>query len=250
MKKLGLAFMFIFILGFRAFAAPVAPPTPTPTAAPTPAPTSSTPQAPSPSTTLEQSFLEKYPHLKQNLYKEPSSNIYLGFSAGLVGVLSNRMLFTANVFQIHYLTHFWDNEILSISYGVTTGNPTYIQSSHFIFRTIPKYRINRMLSLGPLLGYEFVSFPQITGVLEYKGLATEPEPFSSSGVIYGVGVSENIDTDKSYKIKINQLIYQQTYSTDSAGYGWSYLYDLKALRNDTGPIKAGTVFLLEVGMLF
>lgn len=208
------------------------------------------PAAAATSASSEQSFLEKYPHLKQNLAPEPNANLYLGLSVGALGVLNNRMLFSANFFQLHYMTEYWDSEILSISYGATTGSPSYVQSNHFIFRSIPKYRINKLLSVGPLFGYEFVSFPEVSAVISNDGFQSKPEPFSSAGLIYGLGFSENFSTDKGYQIKVNQVVYQQNYSTQDAGHGWRYLFDLRSLRTDPTPIKAGMLFLLEVGVLF
>ena len=199
---------------------------------------------------VEQSFLDKYPHLKQNLYQEPNSNLYLGFSVGLLGVLKDRMFFAANFFQVHYITSFWDYEVLSVSYGTTTANPSFVQSNHFIFRTIPKYRITDHISVGPLLGWEFVSFPQVKAVLYDGTYQTKSEPFSSSGLIAGIAASQNMTTDAGTKIKVNELIYKETYSTKDAGRGWSYLYDNQDLRSDTTPIDAGIMFLVEVGMMF
>lgn len=206
--------------------------------------------AATPVVSTSQSFLEKYPHLKQNLGAEPNSNLYLGLAMGPLGVLNNRMMFSANFFQLHYITEGWDNELLSISFGATTGSPNYVQSNHFIFRTMPKYRINKLLSMGPILGYEYVSFPAVSAVLFDDGYQTKPEPFSSSGMIYGVGVSENFETEGGLKIKVNQVVYKQSYSTEHAGHGWNYLFDLKSLRTDPTPIKAGMLFLLEIGVLF
>jgi len=224
-------------------------PTPTPAPSPSPSP-SPAPAAPGTGPADDQSFLDKYPLLKKNIYTEPSSNLYLGFSMGVLGVVRDRMFFTANFFQIHYMTSYWDNELLSISYGTTTANPSYVQSNHFVFRTMPMYRISRFLSVGVLGGYEYVSFPQISAVL-YDGIyETKTEPFSSSGVIYGFGASQNFESESAYKIKINEVVYKETYSTQDAGKGWSYLYDSQALRADTTPIKAGVVMMIEVGMIF
>lgn len=199
---------------------------------------------------LEQTFLEKYPHLKNNLFAEPNSNLYLGFSIGLLGVLKDRMFFSANFFQVHYVSSFWDYEVFSASYGTTTANPSYVQSNHFIFRTIPKFRINDWLSLGPLLGYEFVSFPQIKAVLYDGTYQTKSEPFSSAGMIFGVGASQNFTTEAGTKLRLNEVVYKETYSTKDAGRGWAYLFDDRDLRDDSTPIDAGVMFMVELGMMF
>jgi len=198
----------------------------------------------------EQTFLDKYSHLKENLYQEPESGFYLGLSAGVLGVVSNNMFFSLNFFQLHYMSDRWDNELFSATFGMTTSSAAYLQSNHFLFRTIPKYRWNSFLSLGPLLGYEYVSFPNISVTIYKNGLTTQPEPFSSSGPIYGFAVSQNFKMDSGTKIKVTELLFQENYSTTSAGSGWSYLYANQALRADTSTIQSGTVFAIEVGFYY
>jgi hypothetical protein len=51
-------------------------------------------------------------------------------------------------------------------------------------------------------------------------------------------------------LKLNQVLYQETYSTTSTFDGWNFLYQDSGLENDTSPIKAGTVFALEFELLF
>lgn len=199
---------------------------------------------------LEQTFLEKYPHLKENLFVEPNSNLYLGFSLGLLGVLKDRMYFSANFFQVHYISGLVDWEVFSASYGTTTANPSYVQSNHFVFRSIPKYRFNDWFSVGPLVGYEFVSFPEVKAVLYDGTYQTKSEPFSSAGLIYGFGASQNFTTEAGTKMRLNELVYKETYSTKDAGRGWSYLYDNADLRNDSTPIDAGVMLMIELGMMF
>lgn len=252
MKTQFLLSLIFFLIARTSFAAdgPAAPP-PGSANSLVPAAASTAPKTgPDENAASGPSFLEKYPHLQQNLYTEPNSNLYLGLSVGILGVLENRMIFSANFFQLHYITPYWDNEILSISYGTTTANPSYVQSNHFIFRTVPKIRLGKTFSIGPLFGYEYVSFPDITAELYNNGLNTYPEPFSSYGWIYGLGASENFDSDKSYKLKVTEVVYQETYSTQKAGRGWSYEYDMMSLNLNTAPIKAGTVFMIEVGYIF
>jgi hypothetical protein len=241
-------------------AATPAPPTATVTPTPTPAPSPAATPIPGSSAVVkppavipgitDQSFLERYPHLKKNTFAEPSSNLYLGFSVGIVGIVHDRMFFSANFFQVHYIRPYLDYEVLSISYGTTTANPSYVQSNHFVFRTIPKLRVTEHISVGPLVGYEYVSFPKINAVLYDGTYQTKTEPFSSKGLIYGVGASQDFITEAGTKIKINEMAYNETYSTKDAGRGWSYLYDSSALRADATPIKAGAMFLIEIGMIF
>ncbi|MGZ3744210.1 MAG: hypothetical protein ACXVB1_09850 [Pseudobdellovibrionaceae bacterium] len=197
-----------------------------------------------------ESFLDKYPLLKKNLYNEPNSNLYLGFSVGILGIVHDRMYFSANFFQLHYMSSYWDSEILSVSYGTTTANPSYVQSNHFVFRTMPMYRLTRFWSFGVVGGYEYVSFPQISTVIFDGIYQTKTEPFSTSGVIYGFAASQNFESESNYKFKLTESVYKESYSTENAGHGWKYLYDSTALRKDTTPIKAGVVMLVEAGFVF
>lgn len=205
---------------------------------------------PLPTTSFSEKFLEKFPHLKQHIFVEPETNFYFGFSIAPLGILRDRMMLTANFFQIHYLSHFLDLELFSVSYAMTLTQPSYLQSNHFIFRMTPKFRIGKIVSLGPLIGYEFVSFSQITSKLRKNNYETKPEAFSTKGVIYGIGINENFDLESGRKLKISQILYNQSYSTEHSDYNWSYYYDLQTLNSDKGPIAAGFVVLLEIGLLF
>jgi hypothetical protein len=195
-------------------------------------------------------FLKQYPHLQDNLYKEPESHLFLGLSAGVLGFVSNRLIFSANFFQVHYITQRWDSEIFSIAYASTTAHPSGIKSNHFIFRTIPKYRITRIISAGPLLGYEFINFPSVSAVLEQNSQVTRPEPFSTSGVIYGAAVAETFKLESGTTFRVTEVGYQENYSNTSAGQGWNYLYSSTSLRTNPSPLAAGLVLQVEVGILF
>jgi hypothetical protein len=198
----------------------------------------------------EPAFLDKYPHLKENLYKEPESGFQLGLSAGVLGVVGNNMFFSLNFFQVHYVSDYWDNELFSVAFGSTSASSPYLQSNRFLFRTIPKYRWSKTVSLGVVAGYEFVSFPNITSTIYKSGLTTQPEPFSSAGPIYGLAVSENFKTDSGTQIKVTEVAYQETYSVTDAGSGWSYLYASPTLRASTSTIQAGAVVSIEVGFYY
>jgi hypothetical protein len=198
----------------------------------------------------ETHFLTKYPHLADNVYQEPDSHFYLGLSAGVLGLVANRMFFSGNFFQVHYITPHWDNELLSVAYGTTTTQPSYIQSDHFVLRTVPKYRWSEMLSFGVLAGYEYISFPDISAVLYKNSLQTLPEPFSTSGLIYGLAATQNIKLESGTKFRVTEVAYEETYSTKDAGRGWSYLYANQALRTDSTPLAAGLVVSIEIGFIY
>lgn len=197
------------------------------------------------------SFLDKYPHLKENLYREPESGFNLGMSVGLLGVADSAMYFNLNFFQVHYTSERWDNELFTVTYGMTSTSASYLTSNRFTFRTIPKYRWNDFVSFGPLIGYEYVSFPNIISVQYKSGLETKPEPFSSAGMIYGLAASENFKLDSGTLIKLTEVAYQETYSTLAAGSGWTYLYQSQSSLNvSQSPIQASLVFSIELGFYF
>lgn len=201
--------------------------------------------------TLNESLLERHPHLKKQLFAEPTSNYWLGVSLSPIGVVKDRFLFSAHFFQLHYLGAWIDFELIDVAWAQTTTRPDYVQSNHFVFRTSPKLRLGSVLSVGPLLGYEFVSFPAIAARLNKDNLETQrSEPFSTRGTIYGVSVTQTFSLDGNYKLRVVENIYQQSYSTEKGAYDWSYRFDILALNSDRTPISSGTVFNLEVGLLF
>ena len=195
-------------------------------------------------------FFNQYPHLKDNVYKEPESHLHLGISGGLIGFVANRIFFSANFFQVHYITENWDNELFSTAYGSTTTQPSNVKSDHFIFRTVPKYRFNKYVSLGPLLGYEYISFPNISAVQVQNGKSTRSEPFSTYGTIYGVSAAETFSLEGGSLLRITEIVYQETYSVTSAGGGWTYQYNVPALNTSQSTIAPGVVTSIEIGILF
>lgn len=195
-------------------------------------------------------IVQNYPNLKKYLFEEESSAFYLGFGISPLSVLNNRVYFTANIFQLQWLNRTWDLELLSASFGFTVGREDYSNSRHFTFRSSPKWRINELISIGPLLGFEFVSFPSLQARFFKDGLFSPSEPFSSRGIIYGLSLSETFRFGDDYFLKLNQNIYQQTYSTTETSDGWTYLYDRADIQADRSPIKSSLVFMLEVSFLY
>lgn len=198
----------------------------------------------------DQSFLGTYPQLKNYIYEEPPSGFYLGLGISPIGILRDQMMFSANFFELHWIKDRYDIEILNAAYAMTRAQTAEFQSTHFTFRAAPKYRIYNMLSVGPLIGYELVSFPGV-GAKIFRSPYIQPqsEPFSSRGWIYGTEFSETFHYGTNL-IKVSELAYQQTYSATSTAQGWTYRYDDAALQNDTSKIAAGTVFMVEFSFLF
>lgn len=233
--------------------------TPTPTATPTPAPPAqAAPVLGSPESVLtaapppvNASFLDLYPQLKSYLYQEPPSGLFVGLGLTPVGVLKNSFMFTGNFFELHWIKDRYDIEILDAAYGVTESQASEFQSTHFTFRAAPKYRFFGILSAGPLIGYELVSFPNV-GARLFRSPKIQPssEPYSARGFIFGAMLSETVSYKKDYLIKINELAYQETYSTSPPAGGWSYIYDDSNLQLDQSKISASTVFMLEISFLY
>jgi hypothetical protein len=196
------------------------------------------------------SFLEQYPDLKKYLYREPQSHLYMGLGVSPLSILKSSVYFTANIFQVHWINRWVDIEFFSASFGTTIGQTSYASSTHFTVRSAPKYRINDLLSVGPVVGYEFVEFPNLNARL-FKGTLFSPmEPFSSQGWIFGGAVSETFHYSKDYIFKVVELVYQQTYPTDHTSEGWNFFYDQTSLNSNASPIQGGTVFMIEFSILY
>ncbi len=198
------------------------------------------------------SFLQKFPNLKQYVFKPPKSGFYLGMGLSPIGFASNRYIFAADFFQVHYLTANWDIELLNASYAVTRAQSSEFESDDFTFRSAAKYRITDTLSAGPLLGFEFVSFPKVGShiVSPTTDLETKDQPFSSHGLIYGAMVSETYPYKKNYYIQINEMAYQETYSTTKTAQNWIYLYDDPSITGNHNLIGAQLVYMLGFSFLY
>jgi hypothetical protein len=201
--------------------------------------------------TKDSSFLGSFPQLKDYVYQEPSSGFYLGFGASPIGLLKDRFMISANVFELHWIRDRWDIDILKFSFGFTRAQSSSVQSTQFTFRAAPKYRLFGNVSIGPLIGYELVSFPNITSKLQ-KDVNFTPfsEPFSSRGFVYGGEVSQTWKIGQSYLLQVSEVVYKQTYSTKQTAEGWNHIYDDAALRKDTNQIDANFVMMVEASFLY
>lgn len=217
-----------------------------PAPAPTPNQTSTvTPGAP------EAPFLEAFPNLKNYIFEEPKSGFYLGFGATPIGVMTDRVLFAADFFQLHWMSEHWNIEILNASYGFTQAQNTTLQSNQFTFRTAPKYKIGQLFSIGPVFGYEYVTFRNVGAKLFKTPWETQVfEPFSSSGIIYGGMISETFKYKNDYLIQFNELAYQQTYSVKKTPENWTYVYEDPSIEADPNVIGASFVILIQASFLY
>jgi hypothetical protein len=196
-------------------------------------------------------FEEEFPNLKKFVFSENKSNIFFGIGISPLGIVKNKAGFGLSIFQIHYIKGNLDWEMVNASFMSTASDVAETNFKSFTFRTAPKFKLFRILSAGPLLGIEFVNYPDISAKIGNGTFFTKPEPFSSRGLIYGAALSETFNIGK-YTIKANQLLYKQNYSTTEAFVdGWNYYYEGRAdLNLDPTPIAGGWVFMLEFSFLY
>lgn len=200
------------------------------------------------------SFLEEFADLKKLTPPEPRSSFYFAFGLSPVAISQNSTSVMFDAFELHWLSRFVDFELLSGSVGFSLiADTDFAASRRFLARSSPKLRVLEFLSVGPLVGYEFVTFPNVPTRLTQGGLQTPyAEPFSSSGVLYGMQVSETFHYGDSYLIKVSQSFYKQTYSTTKTSNGWNYQFDIPALAADPDrkAIRASYVIMMDVSLLF
>ena len=202
--------------------------------------------------TAHASFVDEYPELKRHLYAEPKSNFYIGLGVGAVGFVENRAIHSLSVFQLHYINGAADLELLNLGLAVSSfGKDPLSTSRHFLLRASPKLRLFEFLSIGPVVGFEWVSFPNASVVLAKGGFGTPPEAFSSNGLVYGLMVSQTIKLG-DHQLRLNQLLYKQTYRADQTENGWVYQFEDGALAADPEKkaVRAGYTFLFECAFLF
>ncbi len=200
-------------------------------------------------------FLDQYPHLKTFLYEEPRPSLFMGFGVSPVSFVKSKIYLTANLFQLHYIKDNWDIEIISASIGKTIAQDSMAEANHFTIRTIPKFKVYGVLSIGPIFGLEFVRFPGIKSRIYKDSWATKIETFSTMGSIFGIALCETFKFKEKYLFKINQLVYKQTYSTTTTEDGWKYLLfdeDDYELENEEVlvTINSAVVYMLEFSILF
>ncbi len=200
-------------------------------------------------------LLEEFPHLEKFNFVEPKSNLYLGLGVAPVALMNSKIMYSFNLFQVHYVNDKLDIEIISTSMGKTITQNSNAESNHFIMRTIPKYKIYSVISVGPMLGLEFVRFANLESRLFKSNYATPKETFTTHGAIFGVSASETFKYKEKYYFKINQLVYKQAYSIEKTSDDWEYIvYDINGTEvrkeTDKEPLKATIVYAIEFSLLF
>jgi hypothetical protein len=197
-----------------------------------------------------ESIVDTFPSLQKHVYSEKASNTYIGFGISPITIVNSKIGFSANIFQLHWIKNRYDFEIFSASYGLTMGQSSTSSNQFFVLRTAPKIRLFGSISIGPVLGLEFVNFSNLQAELNKNNQFTPMQPFSALGAIYGVNVSENFALDRSYTLKINQIVYNETYSYSGTNNGWNYYFNSSAINTDPSPIKPSTVIVLEISLLY
>jgi hypothetical protein len=194
----------------------------------------------------------EYPELKKFLFKEPKSDFQVGFGFNPVGIMNNRIFVAVNVFELHWDNDFWDIEILNAQVGFGFSKDSFSGSKHFSVRFSPRIKILKYVSVGPIVGYEYVSFPDVNARLRKDTRISPFEPFSSRGLLYGVGFSETVSLQEDYSITLHQSVYNQTYSTTKSPDGWDYEYERTEIQTDPDKtaVKPSLVFLFGVSLLF
>lgn len=196
-------------------------------------------------------FMDEFPNLKKHLYNEPDTNIRLGVGISPILIMRDKAGFSANIFEVHWMKHPWDWLVFSASYGTTLSGEPLSKINAFTFRTVPKFKLSRILSAGVVFGYELVSFPDVNSKI-YKGtlFSKDFEPFSNSGWIYGAALSETLPLSGKFSLKLNQLLYKQTYDPEGTYNGWLFYYENDALNKSKDQIAPGIVFLLEISLIY
>ena len=201
---------------------------------------------------VDSEFLKENPSLNKFIYETPHSNIYIGVGITPLAMTDNRFVFSGSIFQLHYINNIWDIEIFNASLGLNIAENSMYSSYHFIFRTAPKIKVNKNLSVGVILGWELVSFPNVNKK-EYKdGYFTPMEPFSSSGGILGAIISQEFRYYDHYLIKISGFLHYEFYSVEETRYSWKYWFEEKEIEldPDKSAIAPGFIGGLELSILF
>lgn len=197
-------------------------------------------------------FMEEHEALKKFLFEEPKSRVHVAFGISPLSILNSRILFSFDILQVYYLGHYLDWEVLSASFGFGLGGNELASSQEVLVRTSPKIRLGSFFSIGPLVGLEYVKFSnaQTKIIKDNINFTQNFEPLSKMGWVYGGELSETFKIGDNYLLKVNELVYKETYSTTDAGSGLTYFYQDPGLQTDTTPLKASTVVALEFALLF
>jgi hypothetical protein len=210
----------------------------------------------------EDPLMKEYPELKKFRFEEPKAGIYLGVGASPIAMIGSKIMFSVNLFQVHYMSKLWDIEILSASIGQVITSNEFADSKHFTLKFSPKFILMNIfetgtLSIGPVIGYEAVKFPSIKARKTRPGsngepLSTKYDVLTGSGMIFGGVMSETFSLRKGRKFKVSQYFYTQNYDVRATNKGLKYEYENPSVSTpeNLAEIEADSVFLLDFAYLF
>jgi hypothetical protein len=197
-------------------------------------------------------FLERFPNLKPLLLTDPETRLHIGFGATPLSFMPGKVAVGISALQVHYIDDSLDWEIFNASVDLAVGGGQG-SSRHFVFRTAPKYRIFQAVSVGPLAGYEYVTYPNILAEISKGGFVSNPEPFSAQGLIFGGQVCESLPLKESRIFRVTETVYRQTYTIDKPtadSFGVRFVDPALELDPEKAVVKAGTIFQIEFSLLF
>jgi len=204
-------------------------------------------------------LIQDYPELKKFLYVPPKAPIYIGLGASPISLMGSKLYFSFNLFQVHYLSDYWDIEIFSASIGQAKSDKGFANSRHFTARTSPKFVFFHIfdtgrVSVGPLFGMEYVTFPSIEVKKCRNNICTRDyEELTNSGYIIGGELSQTFTLRKDRRFKVTEVFYKQKYIVDKSERGWNYQPedpDVFGVSENKKELEASTVFMIEFSYLF
>lgn len=207
----------------------------------------------------EYQILEQYPSLRKLVYEESPSRYSLGFGITPVGILKEKVYIGLNLFQLYWTQDWLDWQVVNASIGFGITQTQESKSRHATLRTAPMYRLFEFLSIGPMLGYELVQFQNLQSkYVQTKAIdpeSTDPQPFSTHGMIFGVMASQRFQLESGNSIRVTQTIAKQNYAVDSNREGWKNNFNGLPATDPTftaapSSIRPSLMLSLEISLLF
>ncbi len=198
-----------------------------------------------------QRFSEQFPLLDSYRAKPKETGFYFGFGLAPIAYLNHTPDVAISLGQLHWRNDFLHWEVVNAMLGLTYLNAnSELNVIHYTFRSSLQLRLGKVLSFGPLVGWEFLSFPNVQVQTTQNNYITPQLPLATGGLIYGALLSEVFPLQDRYQLKINQVFYAQHYSTTLGAAGWSYVYNDPLLQADSSPIAAGIAVMVDFNLIF
>jgi hypothetical protein len=197
------------------------------------------------------SFLETYPHLAPLMRSDFVSQLHLSASLSPFRTVGSKVGFGIAPVALHYRNGWLDLELFQLSLGFYfLGGESISNHVTFQIRTAPKIQLSSSVSLGPLVGFEYMTFNAVKARIFKNNLYSELEPYSVSGFIWGGLICERFLLKESLWLQIQQTVYVQKFNPNSSYYGWAYDFEQNTLNQDASILQPKLVFLIEVGLFF